>query len=336
METKGALGMIKNYSQHIYTNPFRNQRTKSNEFEIIKDLKKKFEPFFSRQLSEINEYFDEFNYSKDETYLLRSIRNTLKDHYDSLIERTKSNFITKEITNNCIKHQEKLKSVNNYQNNLRLLELPLQPLVDKEGFEIQSLSNDILEGLLEEIDTGISYIYDYCASILPESVDLWEDYAILNQKDFPIISHDFLLEGTYRSFDKVFNKIQKGAINTSNWVISGDINSRVLNIVKPKIDIEDFTYLFKTLLESFICLILVTVILTNILKKLKPFLQRQRKALITLNPIKIVRKVRKTLGFKKFRVKQRIRQLESNLNLLNFNVNVKYKLLQLIVNKSGL
>jgi len=328
--------MINNYHQRLYPNPFRYRNLKNinNDYEILDQLTEKLKPFLLNKFSEIDEYFDEFCNPKSEIFILRLVRNTIKDKYDFIIAKTKSNFLTKRFTKNFLEHIEQYENQKDYQKNLRYLELPVQPLVDRGGFEIQSMSNDLIENILEEIDTGINYIYDYCSDKLPESIDLWEDYALFHQNDFPIICHDQVLEATYRSLDRIFNKIQKGSIDSSNWVISGDMNSRIMKIIRPKYDIRDLTYCFSIVLESLISLAILIVIFRYIVYKLQPILTNQKNRLLILSPLKIFRKAKKSLNFKKFRVNQKIRNLKTNLHITSFKINLKYKLLQLIINKS--
>lgn len=328
--------MIKSYPQRFYPNPFRYRRLQNinNDYEIFEQLREKLKPFLVTRFSEIDQYFDEFCNPKSEIFIIRLIRNTIKDNYDSIVDKAKSNFLTKRFINHFIKYIEKFESSENYQKNLRYLELPVQPLVDKKGFEVQSMSNDIIENILEEIDTGMNYIYDFCADKLPESIDLWEDYTLFYQEDFPIIYHDQLLETTYRSIDKILSKIQKGTIDASNWVISGDLNSRILNVVKPKYDIQDFTYFFRSIFESIISLVVLVLIIKYVLYKFKPILTSQRRKLWIMSPIKIFRKAKKNLIFKRFRIRQGVRKLKLKMNTMNFKFNLKYKLLQLIFDKS--
>lgn len=324
--------MITTYNQRLYPNPFRYGKvnTITNEYEIFEEVQQKLKPFLLSKFSEIEEYFNEVGELKAEIRIIRLIRNNLKNNYDLIIQKIKSNFLTENIG----QYIKEFESSNNYQKNLRYLELPLQPLVDKDGFEIQTLSHEIFEDILEEIETGVSFVYDYYSELLPESADLWEEYALLNIKDFPAISHDYILEATYRSFDKVFNKIQKGAITVSNWTISGDINTKILKIVKPKFDVDDLVCLFKTILESVICLAILILIIKYLINKFKPILAVQKGRFIYISPKKIFRKLKTRLKFKHFRVQQKIRQMKLKINTLSFKVNLKYRFLQLLFNKT--
>nr|YP_009550616.1 hypothetical protein [Eustigmatophyceae sp. Chic 10/23 P-6w]QAA11551.1 hypothetical protein [Eustigmatophyceae sp. Chic 10/23 P-6w] len=328
--------MIKNYTQRFYPNPFRYRGFKNtnNEYEIFEQLKDTLKPFLENKFSGIDEYFDEFFNPKSEIFIVRLVRNSIKDKYDLIIEKAKSNFFMKRFIKYFIKYIDEFESIENYQKNLRYLELPVQPLVDKKGFEIQSVSNDIVENILEDIDSGMNYIYDYCADKLPESIDLWEDYALLYPNEFPVICHDHLLEITYRSLDRTFNKIQKGIIDNSKWVVSGDLNSRIMKIIKPKYDIKDFNNFFGGILESLISLIILILLARYLIYYFKPILGAQKRKLLALSPFKMIRKAKKTLNFNRFRVKQKVRQLKLKINKINFKLNLKYKLLQLIFNRN--
>jgi hypothetical protein len=328
--------MIKNYTQRFYPNPFRYRGLKNtnNEYEIFEQLKETFKPFLSTNFSDIDEYFDEFCNPKSEVFVIRFVRNAIKDKYDLIIDKAKSKYLTKHFVKYFIKYIDEFESIENYQKNLRYLELPVQPLVDKKGFEIQSVSNDVMENVLEEIDSGMSYIYDYCAEKLPESIDLWEDYALLYQDDFPIVCHDHFLEITYRSLDRTFNKIQKGLLDASNWVVSGDVDSRIMKVIKPKYVIKDFTYFLGAILESLISLIILVLLARYLIHHFKPILSTQKRKLVALSPIKIFRKAKKTLSFKRFRIRQKVRQLKLKVNTINFKLNLRYKLLQLIFNRN--
>jgi len=328
--------MIKNYTQRFYPNPFRYRRLKntSNEYEIFEQLKETLKPFLSNKFSEIDQYFDEFCNPKSEIFIIRLIRNSIKDRYDLQLEKAKSNFLTKHFIKYFIKYIEEFERKDNYQKNLRYLELPVQPLVDKKGFEIQSVSNDVIEHILEEIDTGMNYIYDYCAEKLPESIDLWEDYAFMYQDKFPVICHDHLLEITYRNLDRTFNKIQKSMIDASSWVVSGDVDSRILKIIKPMSNTRSFTYFLGGVLESLIGLIILILLAKCLINYFKAILITQKRNLVAVSPIKYFRKAKKTLNFKGYRIKQKFRQLKLKLNTMNFKLNIKYKLLQLIFNSN--
>ena len=49
---------------------------------------------------------------------------------------------------------EQINSLDNYQKNLRYLELPVQPLTNRKGFEIQFLSEELIEDAIEEMEDG--------------------------------------------------------------------------------------------------------------------------------------------------------------------------------------
>lgn len=349
--------MVKNYNQLFYPNPFRYGKFKTinNENEIFEEVLETFEPFLIDKFSEINEYFNELGELNSEFYIVRVIRNSIKDNYDFLIEKIESNFIAKRLVKYIQGSIKELQSLENYQNNLRYLDIPVQLLVDKEGYIIQYPSKRLLKDSIREINSGISYVYDYCSDALPESINLWENYALLYQDDFPNVAHDYILELTYYKFDRILKKIQNDAINRSNifkdfkeikkipnniingsnWFVSGDLNTRVLKIVKPKFDIQDCVYFVRPIIESLISLVILILIVRYIIYKLKPILIIQQKKLLQkINLKKLFRKAKTNLNFKKFRIQQKVRQLKLNLNELSFRLNLKYKLLQLILNKS--
>lgn len=323
-----------------YPNPFRYRKLKTinNEAEIFEELQQKLKPFLLNKFSEINEYLNELDDLKSEIKIVRVTQNVIKDSYDLISRKIKSNFITKSF-NQYIEHyiEEVTKEVNffdNYQKNLRYLEIPVQPIIDKQGFEVQLTSSDIVDSILREIEIGISSIYDYCSDIIPESIDLWEDQAFLELEEFPIIAHDDLLDLTYECLDKIFRQIQAGAVSVSNWTFSGNMNNRILNVVKPKFDVPDLLFLVQKTIESAISLTVLIFVIKYIINKLKPTLSLPKRRFIQLNPQKIFRKAKKNLSFKKFCFQQKIRHLKWEIYTLNFRLNFKYKFLQLIFNKS--
>lgn len=360
--------MVKNYNQLFYPNPFRYRKSTiiENEDQIFEEVWKTFEPFLVDKVSEIHEYFNELGNLKSEFYIARTIRNSIKDNYDLLLEKIEekieANFITRRLAKYIQKYLfkyiqeyiEELQSLENYQNNLRYLDIPVQPLVDNEGFTVQLTSNQLVKSTLSDIEEGISYIYDYCSDALPEPITLWEDYALQYQDDFPNVAHDYLLELTYYKFDSIFKKLQNDAINGANLFkdfkeikkiqnnlingynvfVSGDFNTRVLTIVKPKFYLQELLYVFRLIIESLISLLILILIAKFIINKLKPILLIQQKKLLQINPKRILRKAKTKLNFKKFRIQQKMRQLKLNLNALSLRLNFKYRVLQWILNKS--
>ena len=145
--------MSKLYSQDFYTNPFRYRKFNNiiNQTEVLEGVKKNIKPFLNKRFEVIKDYIDELGNLKPEVKIIRFLREKLKKGYKTC------NF--------------SLDNLEKYNVNLRYLELPLQSKVNKKGFEVQFLSNEILDDTIEEIDEGFSYVYDYCSQMFPESMD---------------------------------------------------------------------------------------------------------------------------------------------------------------------
>ena len=312
--------MSKIYSQRFYPNPFRYRKLKTNidQNKIFEEVSNNLQPFLTNKFSLIEDYIDEFGSLKSELKLIRILREKVRITLNLL--RSKPILLSK--------HFEQANNFDEYQKNLRYLELPLQPLTDKKGFEVQFLSNELLEDAIEEIDDGFTFIYDYCSKMFPESTDLWTEYALLNPKQFPFISHDSLLESTYEIFDKIFDNLQKNSVNLFTWVISGDLNTRLLKVVKPKIEVTKVNYLF-TLLESLLSLTLFLMILKYILSNSKSLLILKNPKLGINNIRILISEVKKDLNFKKFRFKQNSQKLK--LKVLYFKTSLKYKIVKTVL-----
>ena len=317
--------MSKIYSQRFYPNPFRYRKLKTNidQNEIFEEVTNNLQPFLTNKFSLIGDYIDEFGSLKSELKLIRILREKIRITFNLL--KSKPILLSK--------HFDQTNNFDEYQKNLRYLELPLQPLTDKKGFEVQFLSNELLEDAIEEIDDGFTYIYDYCSKMFPESTDLWTDYALLNPKEFPFISHDSLLESTYEIFDKIFDNLQKNSVNLFTWVISGDFNTRLLKVIKPKIEVTKVNYLF-ILLESLLSLTLFLMIIKYVLSNSKSLLILKNQKLGVNNIRILISEVKKDLNFKKFRFKQKSQKLKSKV--LNFKTNLKYKIVKIVVSKTVL
>lgn len=301
--------MNKLYSQDFYTNPFRYRKfdNRINQTEVLEGVKNNIKPFLGERFEVINDYIDELGNFKPEVKIIRFLREKLK----------RGN----KILNPSLDNFEK------YNVNLRYLELPLQPKVDKKGFEVQFLSNEILDDTIEEIDEGFSYIYDYCSQMFPESMDLWNDYVNLNPNDFPFAVHDSILESTYEIFDKIFDNLQKNSLNFFGWVISGDLNKSLLKIIKPKFTQTRINSLF-IILESLLSLTLVLLIMKYILLKSNSIIKVQNQTLKN-NPIhSIFSEIRKDFNFKRFRIQQKNKKIKSKI--ISFKNRYKYKVLKLI------
>lgn len=311
--------------QRFYPNPFRYRKLKNtiNQTEIIEEVNQTLKPFLKDKFLQIHDYVDEFGNLKSEVKIIRILRQKVKTIYEIL--KSQSNIASKKL--------ESLNNIDNYNQNLRYLELPVQPITDKRGYEVQLLSNEIIEDTLEEIDEGFSYIYDYCSKIFPESSDLWNEYALLNPNEFPFISHDYILESSYEIFDKIFDNLQKNSSNFFSWVISGDLNTRLLKIVKPRLEITKINYLF-ILLESLVSLTIFLFMVNYIVLTLKSLLNVKNRN-VPVNKVKVFfSEIKKDLNFKKFRLQQKSRKINSKL--MNFRNNIKYKIVKMVSNRSSL
>lgn len=301
--------MSKLYSRNFYPNPFRYRKLDNtlDQLEIFDSVKKNIRPFLTKGFQSIENYIDELGNFKSETKVIRILREKLRN--------------TSEKISYSINNFEK------YNSNLRYLELPLQPITDKNGFEVQFLSNELLDDVIEEIDEGFSYIYDYCSQAFPESIELWTDYAALTPNEFPFINHDSLLESTYEIFDKIFDNLQKNSLNLFNWVISGDLNKQLLTVIKPQLKQTKVNHLL-TLLESLLTLTLCILILKYLLKKSKRIFSFNNKRLTISNIHDIFFEIKKDLNFKKFRMKQRNKKIKAKI--LRFKYKCKYQIAKLL------
>lgn len=301
--------MSKLYSRNLYKNPFRYREfdNRINQTEVLEDVKNNIKPFLNERFQLIKDYIDELGNFKSEAKIIRFIKEKLN---------TKSKIFTINVDN-----------LERYNSNLRYLELPVHPIVDKKGFEIQFLSNELLEDAIEEVEEGFSYIYDYCSQRFPESIDLWEDYANLTPSEFPFISHDFVLESTYEIFDKIFDNVQKNSLNFFNWVISGDLNTNLLKVIKPTITKTKLSSL-SVVLESLLSLTLLLLILKYILLKSNSIVKLKDKTL-NVNTIQaIFSEFKQDFNFKRFRIGQQNKKIKSKI--FSFKNKFKYKILKFI------
>lgn len=301
--------MSKLYSRNLYRNPFRYREFDSriNQTEVLEDVKNNIKPFLNERVQLIKDYIDELGNFKSEAKIIRFIREKLN---------TKSKVFNINVDN-----------LERYNSNLRYLELPVQPMVDKKGFEVQFLSNELLEDAIEEVEEGFSYIYDYCSQRFPESIDLWEDYANLTPSEFPFISHDFVLESTYEIFDKIFDNVQKNSLNFFNWVVSGDLNTNLLKVIKPTITKTKLGSL-SVILESLLSLTLLLLILKYILLKSNSIVKLKDKTL-NVNTIQAVfSEFKQDFNFKRFRIGQQNKKIKSKI--FSFKNKFKYKILKFI------
>jgi len=378
------------YNKSIYPNPFRHRKLKTSKVDYKMFKKYDFKSVLPYNLSEFEKYFDEFGDLKPEARLKRLIRNTIYDIFDLTLEKTKSNFLTKRFI--IYMKELELKSFDNYQKNLRYLEIPVQPLVDKAGFKVQLLSSDILLKARKSINKGRTHIYDYPADLFPETINLWEDFAQQALDKFPIRSYDYLLECVYDRYDKIFYQIDEEIIKLTKWNIVTDINGEIAKIVAPNFRLKNLIYGLNTLLKFLrnLVLLLLTIkctiyILKSILKIVNDLIKEIRKrptlipeirkkielaiksairnlienfhtsikdllqsdvyfiikAIVVVNIedligedsmqdlIKVIDKIK--LSINNFSFKRKIRNFK--ISLLNYRLNFKYRLLQLITNR---
>ena len=302
--------MSKLYSQDFYTNPFRYRKfnNRINQTEVLEGVKNNIKPFLNERFEIIKDYIDELGNFKSEVKIIRFLREKLKTGYKTF--------------------NLPLDNLEKYNINLRYLELPVQPNINNQGFEVQFLSNEILDDTIEEIDEGVSYIYDYCSQMFPESMDLWTDYVNLTSNEFPFVAHDSMLESTYEIFDKIFDNLQKNSMNFFGWVISGDLNTSLLKLIKPKLTQTKINSLF-IILESLLSLTLVLLIMKYILLKSNSIIKVKNKTL-KINFIQIIfSEIRKDLNFKRFRIQQQNKKIKSKI--ISFKNRCKYKILRFII-----
>lgn len=312
--------MSKINSLHLYPNPFRYRKIKGkiDQAEIFEEVSDNIKPFLANKFSLIQDYLDELGNFKSELKILRVLREKTR----ILVE------IVKNRSYSCSKRFEQLNDIENYQKNLRYLELPVQPFTDKNGFEVQMLSNEILEDTIEEIEEGFTYVYEYCSKIFPESSDLWTEYALITPEEFPFISHDSILESTYEIFDKIFDSLQKNSTNFFNWTISGDLNTRLLKVIKPKIEFAKINYLF-IIFESLLSLTLLLLIVKYLSSNSKSLLILKNQTLKLSDIETVISEIKKDFSFERFRIRQKGKKLKSKL--LNFNTACKYKILKMLL-----
>ena len=327
--------MIKSYNYRFYPNPFRQQKSKliNDQYEAFNNVREKLKPFLTDKFYEIHTYLDEFGELKPEIRILRSLRERIQLKMTLIKNKVTSKWYyksTKFITDPLVKKFDQINTFENYQQNLRYLELPVQPLVNNKGFEIQTISSELIESAIEEVEDGFSYIYEYCSNSFPDSIEMWNDYALLNTNAFPHIAHDDLLESTYEIFDKIFDDLQKNSVNLFNWVISGDLNSRLLKIIKPRIQLTKINYLFKVL-ESLLSVILLLLIIKYVTSKFTTFYKLNEKKLSPIRVQKLLRSFQKELTFKKARFDYKLRKVVSKIEQLKLNNKLKYKILKLIL-----
>ena len=129
-------------------------------------------------------------------------------------------------------------------------------------------------------------------------------------------------------FDKIFDNLQKNSVNLFTWIISGDLNTRLLKVVKPKIEVTKVNYLF-TLLESLLSLTLFLMILKYILSNSKSLLILKNPKLGINNIRILISEVKKDLNFKKFRFKQNSQKLK--LKVWYFKTSLKYKVVKTVL-----
>lgn len=326
--------MIETYNQRFYPNPFRYRKLKNilTPYQAFDQIQHRLQPFLKDRFSELHIYIDDLGEWNSEIRLIRIIRKKINK---------KLNFFTNKLdvlTNPFTQYLEDNISLETYQKNLRYLELPVQPLVDEKGFELQFLSNEIVEEVLEEIEDGYSSIYEYCSNKFPEAIELWGDYALSNPNEFPFICHDDLLETSYEVFDTIIEDLQKTSLNLFNWTISGDMNTRILKVIKSKLPLVTLKQI-RPIVEStmwFIILILVIKYLIskyNLVSNLKSLTQNQYKSALSFL-YSIINKLRNQVSLKKLILDQKTKRTFLKISKANFKIELKYQILQLLTIRS--
>lgn len=359
---------MKLYNKHIYPNPFRHRKLKISKanYEMLK--KYNFKSLLPYNLSEFEKYFDEFGNLKPECRIKRLIRNTITDIFDLTLEKTKSNFLTKRFI--IYMKELELKSFENYQKNLSYLEIPLQPLVDKEGFKIQLLSNNILVKARKSIKRRRTRIYDYPPTLFPDTIKLWEDFARSSLDKFPIMSYDYLLECAYARYDAIFYKIDSELIKLSKWNIVTDLNGQIAKIVEPNFRLNYLIYTLNMLLKFVrnLVLLLLTIqctiyifkivikmikvvkrnvfnptLIPEIRKKINLIIENFLGNLLESKVVYVIKAVvvvyieesrilrRIKLSIENFSFKREVRNFMIRIDLLKYKLNFKYQLLRLII-----
>lgn len=308
--------MNKLYSPRFYPNPFRYRKLKNKleTTQILEEINDQLKPFLADKFNVVQDYFDEFGNPKSEIKIIRILRNKIKFSFDVL----KTKILLADTEN----------SLENYYKNLRYLEFPVQPFTDSKGFEVQLLSNDILEDTIEEIEEGFSYIYEYCSKMFPESTELWTEYALLTPGEFPYISHDSILESSYEIFDKIFDNLQKSSVNLFSWIISGDLNTRLLKVIKPKFGLTKMNYLF-IILESMLSITLLLIITKYLLSNSKSVLILKDKKINFNNLHCFFSELKQDFNFKRFKLKQKNKKLKEKV--LNFKTTFKYQVIKTVL-----
>lgn len=309
--------MSKVYSRNFYTNPFRHRRfdNKINQAEVLEEVMEDVEPFLNDRITLIKDYIDEAGDFKPETRIIGFIKEKLNEKLPSFISY--------------------FNNLDWYNKNLRYLEIPVQAMVDKNGFEIQFLSSELIEDTFEELEDGFGYVYEHCSQSLPETIDLWADYADLNPSQFPFITHDSILESTYEIFDTIFENFQKNTLSFFDLVISGDIRTELLKVIKPGISeavknsVKDY---IRVILKEVLLFTLYLFILRYILKKFNSFIKREDVRFLIRSEINDIKGVfvyaEEELGYRGIRIAQIGRKIKSKI--FNLKIKCQYKILKII------
>nr|YP_009131281.1 hypothetical protein [Trachydiscus minutus]AIB04135.1 hypothetical protein [Trachydiscus minutus] len=280
--------MSKVYSRNFYTNPFRYRSfdNKIDQAEVLEEVEYTLEPFLNEKFPLIKDYIDELGNIKSEAKIIQLIKEKL----NFLKSEVKIIRFIKEQLNSVSKNFNfSLNDLETYNTNLRYLELPLHPMVDKNGFEVQMLSNELIDDAIDDMEDGFSYVYDYCSKTLPETLDLWYDYADFSQVETPIIAQDIALDETFETIEELlidFYKSQQkepnNLINLKNLktlvkrIIDRDFNANqedLKNLIKRTIaqdvstDHEDSKDLIKWIVTADLN--------TNLLKIFKPTFKQE-------------------------------------------------------------
>jgi hypothetical protein len=313
----------------IYPNPFKYGKVKKtlNYEKMLKDIYQSIKPFLKDDFSLIHQQVDEFGNPKLEKRFKRIFQTNIEE--TSSLVKEKIFFFSKPIKAKLLSFN----NLNNYYDNLRYLELPVQSSIDKHGFEIQLLSSELVEEAIEEIDEGLSYIYSYLPNNLPESIESWNDYALLNPNQFPYVFHDKLLEYNYELIDRVFDEIQKNSTTLFNSFITGDLNTRVLNIITPSFKKAKIDYVLICIQSVFGLTILMLIIQYIVLNYSDKIGLLNKKALLenlSHNAINI----RKQFVIKHFKFQQKTKKLKSKL--LSLKVQIKYGVSKFVLSTDNL
>nr|YP_009550894.1 hypothetical protein [Eustigmatophyceae sp. Ndem 8/9T-3m6.8]QAA11830.1 hypothetical protein [Eustigmatophyceae sp. Ndem 8/9T-3m6.8] len=366
------------YLQNFYKNPFRsrhltNDIDQEEMYEIFEKIRNNLYAFLDDDLpfdfSYIPEWVDEFGNFKLAPYIhLPRLKIPLTKMYvgprlywgekvlpffKSLIQTRRINFHlsnkkTWENLTHFYKSVKKQNYIQHYEEHLRYLDLPVQPLTDPKGFEVQLTTNDILEEAIENVQDGYTFVYDYCSKMFPETTELLDEHCYFEPDVFPNIILEGLYEAIYHNTylfliktqtnelinHPVHNNLRKSPIKLYKWFVSGDIDTKLLSVIKPKpIQITRYHYSI-ILLESFLCLIVFLWLSRWLIRRLIRVtinLQPQIQWAIFKEDME-ERKI--DMYYDKFRFIQQIKKLKSKI--LDLKPKFKYRILKILSTESFL